>query len=81
MTPKDEQDTRDEVIKELQEANRHLLKQNSASHIFFTGILQGIGFFIGSAIIATILVGIFAPYVAQIPLVRHLYEAGLLFRH
>jgi hypothetical protein len=44
--------------------------------MFVSGILYGIGFFVGSAIIATIALGIFGPWFAQIPWVRAAYEAG-----
>ena len=67
---------RDEVITQLEQANIHLAQQNALSHIFFTGIIQGIGFFIGSAIIATVALGIFGPLLAKIPFVHDLFQAG-----
>ena len=72
---------RSEIIEQLEIANRHLAKQNSLRQIFFVGIINGIGFFIGSAILATIVLGIFGPYVAHIPWVHDIYKAGQVFRN
>lgn len=64
------------LIEHLDMLNSRLARQYSFRHMFFSGILYGIGFVVGSAIIATILLGIFSPYFAQIPWVRAAYEAG-----
>lgn len=71
---------RDAIVEQLEKVNKELAKQNSVRRIFFVGIIYGVGFFIGSAVLATIALGIFGPYFAQIPWVRHAYEAGTVFR-
>lgn len=64
------------IIKELSEANQQLKKQNSLSRMLWVGVVYGIGFFIGSAIIATIALGVFGPYVGQIPWVQNAFVTG-----
>lgn len=73
MTPLDEV----KIIENLERINRQIAKQNSLGRIFFVGIIYGIGFFVGSAIIATIALGILAPWFGQIPWVRNAFEAGI----
>lgn len=64
------------IVELLEELNRHLAGQNSLRRMFFVGIIYGIGFFIGSAIIATILLGIFGPWFGQISWIRNSFETG-----
>mgnify|MGYP003395448547 CR=1 FL=1 len=64
------------IIAQLEKANAHLAQQNSLRRVFAVGIIHGIGFFIGSAIIATIALGIFGPLLSNVPWVRQPYEAG-----
>jgi hypothetical protein len=70
------QDQMQKLIEHLDALNARLARQYSFRHMFASGVLYGIGFVVGSAIIATILLGIFGPYFAQIPWVRAAYEAG-----
>ena len=56
----------DEIIKQLVTLNSSIQKQNSRSYSFGTGVIYGIGFFIGSAIIATIALGILGPILGKI---------------
>jgi len=49
MFPGDQDGT---IIGNLEKINRQLVRQNSFGRIFSVGIIYGIGFFIGSAIIA-----------------------------
>lgn len=64
------------IVELLEELNRHLTGQNSFGRMFLTGIVYGIGFFIGSAIIATILLGIFGPWFGQVSWIRNSFETG-----
>jgi len=66
----------DKIIEHLDLLNRQVARQNSLPHMFLVGIIYGIGFFVGSAIIATIALGIFGPWFAQIPWIRSSFEAG-----
>jgi hypothetical protein len=70
-----------EIIRELKEINAKLEKQNSFSRLFLTGIIYGVGFFIGSAIIATIAFGIIAPLFAKIPWIRDAFLTGITLLH
>jgi hypothetical protein len=70
------QDQMQQLIEHLDALNARLARQYSFRHMFVSGVLYGIGFFVGSAIIATIALGIFGPWFAQIPWVRAAYEAG-----
>lgn len=65
-----------QILSELQEVNRELRRQNSLWHILSVGVIYGIGFFIGSAILATILFGIIGPLFADLPWVQDAYEQG-----
>ena len=65
-----------QVLVELRAINKELALQNSKGHTLFVGVVYGVGFFIGSAIIATIAFGILGPFIGRIPWVRHSYEVG-----
>jgi hypothetical protein len=70
------QDQMQQLIEHLDALNARLARQYSFRHMFVSGVLYGVGFVVGSAIIATILLGIFGPYFADIPWVRATFEAG-----
>ena len=67
----------DKIIEHLDVLNRQVAKQNSLSRMFVVGIIYGLGFFVGSAIIATIAFGVLGPWFAEIPWVRAAFEMGL----
>lgn len=67
---------RDKIIEQLEALNVKLAKQISIKNILFTGVIYGIGFFIGSAIIATIVLGMFGPMFGKIEWVKTNYETG-----
>jgi hypothetical protein len=69
--------TRRELLNELKQLNRTLAAQRSVGHILYTGIIYGVGFFIGSAIIATIALGVFGPVVGEIDWVASMYARGV----
>ena len=64
------------IVEHLDMLNRKIAKQHSFFRIFLVGITYGIGFFLGSAIIATIALGVFGPWFADIPWIRNSFEAG-----
>ncbi len=70
------EEQRDKIIEQLEKLNGAMTKQNSVKHIFMTGIIYGIGLFIGSAVIATIAFGVLSPWVGKIDWVRDNYERG-----
>ena len=67
---------RDEIIHQLKALNAATAKQNSYVHIFVVGICYGIGFVVGSAILATIALGVLGPLFAQIPWVHDTFQRG-----
>lgn len=69
-------DRQQSIVELLEELNRHMARQNSLGRMFFTGMIYGIGFFIGSAIIATILLGLFGPWFGQFSWIRESFETG-----
>ncbi len=71
------EEQRDKIIENLELLNRQVARQNSFARMLVVGIVYGIGFFIGSAIIATIALGILGPWFAQIPWIRAAFETGL----
>jgi len=66
----------DEIIEQLKSLNCALEKQNSVKTIFTHGIIYGVGFFVGSAIIATIALGVFGPIIGQIPWIHDNFVRG-----
>lgn len=73
------EDQHDKIIEHLDLLNKQVKRQNSLGRMFFAGIIYGVGFFVGSAIIATIALGILGPLFAQIPWVRSSFETGTAF--
>jgi threonine/homoserine/homoserine lactone efflux protein len=73
------EEQRGEIIAELKVLNTAVKTQNSVGHIFMTGVIYGVGFVVGSAILATIAIGIFGPTIADIPWVRDTFKTGADF--
>jgi hypothetical protein len=71
----------DAIIEHLERLNAHVAKQNSLPRMFLVGVIYGIGFFLGSAIIATIVLGLVGPYFAQISWVHDSFESGASLLH
>lgn len=67
---------RDQIIEQLEELNDKIRVQNSVRHTFFKGIIYGVGVFIGSAIVATILLGIISPWFDNIDWIRDNFQRG-----
>ena len=70
------QEQRDTIITELETLNELMKRQMSFPRVFLVGIIQGLGFFIGSAIIATIALGVLGPWVGKIGWVHDMFEIG-----
>jgi hypothetical protein len=66
-----------EVVRHLEAIYTQLAKQNSFSHMFLVGIIYGVGFFVGSAVLATIAFGILAPWFAEVPWIRDAFLTGI----
>lgn len=56
--------------------NKQVARQNSLSRMFVAGIVYGVGFFIGSAILATIALGIVAPLFTDIGWISEPFSRG-----
>lgn len=69
-----------EIKSLLEKINQELVLQNSFRRMFFIGVVYGIGFFAGSAVIATIALGYFGPWFAQIPWIRDAFVTGASLR-
>lgn len=65
------------VIEHLDMLNKQVARQNSLSHMFIAGIVYGVGFFVGSAILATIALGILAPFLAEIGWISESFSRGI----
>lgn len=70
------EDQNDKIIQQLEILNARIQRQNSIRHIAVTGIIYGIGFFIGSAILATIVLGLLGPVVGKISWVKENFDRG-----
>lgn len=71
---------RDKITEQLEMLNTQMETQNSIRHIFMTGIIYGIGFFIGSAVLATIAFGVLSPWIGQIDWIKENYTRGAVAR-
>lgn len=79
MEPEDTQ--RDKILEQLEALNLKIGRQLSVKQILLTGVIYGIGFFIGSAILATLALGIFGPIVGQISWVQDSFTRGETILH
>jgi len=70
------EDREQKIIEHLETLNRQIARQNSFPRMFVVGIVYGVGFFVGSAIIATIALGIFGPWFARISWIHDFFVAG-----
>ncbi|HEY4523148.1 MAG TPA: hypothetical protein VJK73_02125 [Candidatus Paceibacterota bacterium] len=66
----------EQIIAHLETLNRQIARQNSLARMFAVGIVYGVGFFIGSALIATVALGVFGPWLAQIPWIHDTFVTG-----
>ena len=69
------------LVEQLTALNTKLEKQMSFQRIFGTGIIYGVGFFLGSAILAVIALGIFGPMIGSIPWVQETFHRGTVILH
>lgn len=65
-----------QILEQLERLNTAMDKQSKTGYQFREGVVRGVGFFIGSAILATILLGALAPFFGKIEWVRDNYQAG-----
>ena len=70
-----------ELMRELRSLNAEIRDQRSLSRMFVMGVIYGIGFFVGSAIIATLLLGLLGPVFGAIPWIRDAFMTGLSLVH
>jgi len=73
------EEQRDKIIDELIKLNEKVERQLSFGRMFYVGIIYGVGFFIGSAILATIALGVLAPIFGDIPFVHDIFTRGNMF--
>jgi hypothetical protein len=67
----------EKVIAELVRLNAQVEAENSWQHTFVRGIIHGIGFFLGSVVIATISLGLLSPWFGKISWIKTSYERGV----
>lgn len=67
---------RDQIIIQLEELNDKMRVQNSIRHTLVRGIIYGVGVFIGSAIVATIILGAISPWIGEIDWIRDVFQRG-----
>ena len=70
------EEQRDKIIQELETLNAKVARQNSVGFIFMTGIIYGVGFVVGSAILATLTLGFLLPLFSDIPWIRDTFMRG-----
>ncbi len=72
----DLENQRDKIIEQLELLNAKMDRQGSTVQILKMGVIYGIGFFIGSAILAVIALGVLGPLFGEIEWVRNNFETG-----
>lgn len=70
------EDQNNKIIKQLEILNSSMEHRNTIRYTITTGIIYGIGFFIGSAILATIALGILGPMVGKMSWIGENFERG-----
>lgn len=68
------EEQRDHIIENLERLNSNVARQLSVRHIFMTGMIYGVGFVIGSSILAAVVVGILSPILDDIPFLQKAVE-------
>lgn len=71
------EEQRDRIIEELEELNKKMAIQNSVRHVFLRGLIYGVGVLIGSAVVATLILGVVSPWIAQIDWVQDNFTRGV----
>ncbi len=72
----DLENQRDKIIEQLEILNAKMDRQNSVWRILRMGVIHGVGFFVGSAILATIALGVLGPMFGKIEWVKNNFQAG-----
>lgn len=65
-----------EILGELQKLNATIEYQYSFRRMFWSGVIYGVGFFLGSAVLAVVLLGIFGPYLAGVQWFQRAFQTG-----
>lgn len=71
---------KDTLLTQVKALNAKLQKRMSYKFIFTQGVVQGIGFFIGSAILATIALGFLWPWFGEVEWIRDSLEKSAEFK-
>ena len=67
---------RADIARGVQQLNAQLQRQNSFKQRFLDGVVYGVGFVIGSVLVASVLIGLLSPWLKQLPFVQGLYQSG-----
>jgi hypothetical protein len=70
------EERQEKIIEQLVSLNEQMALQNSTKQTLMRGVVSGIGFFIGSAILATIVLGLLGPWFGKIEWVHDNYTRG-----
>lgn len=68
------------IIEQLEILNKQVRRQSSIKQMFVGGLVYGVGFFVGSAILATIAFGIVAPFFGKISWIHDSFITGSSLR-
>jgi hypothetical protein len=66
-----------ELIRHIDALTVQMEKRNSLWYTLLWGVFYGVGFVIGSVVLATILIGIFLPFVRTIPGIQQAFQSGV----
>ena len=71
------EDQRDHIVEHLERLNKNVERQISVFHIFMTGIIYGVGFVIGSSILAAFAVGIVTEIFGPVSFISSMIESPI----
>lgn len=64
----------EQVAETLEELNTNMKKQVSIRHMFFIGMIYGVGFIIGSTVVAVVLLHILGVLFGDVPLLENIVD-------
>jgi hypothetical protein len=64
----------DKLIENLEELNKKIELQNSLPRTLVIGIIHGVGFIVGTSILAALFIGTFVKFAGNMPIIEDLIE-------
>lgn len=66
------ENTPEQIVENLAELNKTVISQRSFSRVFVMGMVYGVGFVIGSSVLAVFILGVLSHIFGDLPIVQYL---------